>query len=141
LSCAAENAFFAGYWVLGVCIAGILACAVMLLWPSSWQTEDDGVLHLRGPARAATFAVIGWLFTYICLTIWQVLANCGVTMCPANPARTGAQNVQCTCAVTRDGQETTLISIPGFITVLLSLDPLSLLFGVILNRRMGKKTA
>ncbi len=129
------------YWALGVCIAGILACAFMLLWTSSWKSEDDGVLHLRGPARAATFAVIGWLFTYICLTIWQVFANCGVSMCPANPASTGAQSVQFTFAVTRDGQETTLISIPGFITVLLSLGLLSLLFGVILNRRMGKKAA
>lgn len=126
------------YWALGVCIAGVVACAFMLLWGSSWQTEDTGVLFHRGPARAATFTVIGWLFTYICLTIWQVLANCGVTMCPANPASTGAQSVQFTFAVTRDGQETTLISIPGFITVLFSLGLLSLLLGIILNRRIGK---
>lgn len=128
------------YWALGVCIAGILACAIMLLWASSWPTEDKGLLFHRGPARAATFAVIGWLFTYVCLTIWQVIANCGVTMCPANPASTGAQSTQFTFAVTRDGQETTIISIPGFITVLLSLGLISLLLGVILNRRLGKKT-
>ncbi len=128
------------YWALGVCIAGILACAIMLLWSSSWQSEDTGVLFHRGPARAATFTVIGWLFTYICLTIWQVIANCGVTMCPANPASTGAQSTQFTFAVTRNGTETTIISVPGFITVLLSLGLISLLAGVILNRRIGKKT-
>lgn len=128
------------YWALGVCIAGIVACAFMLLWSSSWRTEDKGLLFHRGPARAATFTVIGWLFTYICLTIWQVIVNCGVTMCPANSASTGAQSVQFTFAVTRGGQETTIISIPGFITVLLGLGLLSLLLGIILNRRIGKTT-
>lgn len=126
------------YWALGICIAGILACAFILLWTSSWQTDDEGLLHHRGPARVATFTAIGWLFSYVCLTIWQVLVNCGVSMCPANPASTGAQSVQFTFSVTRNGTETTIISIPGFITVLLGLGLLSLLFGIILNRRMGK---
>ncbi len=126
------------YWALGLCIAGILACAFILLWTSSYQTDDEGLLHHGGPARVATFTVIGWLFSYVCLTIWQVLVNCGVSMCPANPASTGAQSVQFTFSVTRNGTETTIISIPGFITVLLALGLLSLLFGIILNRRMSK---
>lgn len=126
------------YWALSICIAGILACAFILLWTSSWQTDDEGLLNHRGPARVATFTVIGWLFSYVCLTIWQVLVNCGVSMCPANPASTGAQSVQFTFSVTRNGTETTIISIPGFITVLLALGLLSLLFGIILNRRMSK---
>lgn len=126
------------YWALSICIAGILACAFILLWTATWQTDDEGLLHHRGPARVATFTVIGWLFSYVCLTIWQVLVNCGVSMCPANPASTGAQSVQFTFSITRNGTETTIISIPGFITVLLALGLLSLLFGIILNRRMGK---
>ncbi len=126
------------YWALSIFVAGILVCAFILLWTASWQTDDEGLLHHRGPARVATFTVIGWLFSYVCLTIWQVLVNCGVSACPTNPASTGAQSVQFTFAITRNGTETTLISIPGFITILLALGLLSLLFGIILNRRMGK---
>jgi hypothetical protein len=46
--------------------------------------------------------------------------------------------VRSTLEVTRADQETTIISIPGFITVLLGL--LSPLLGIILSRRIGRTT-
>ena len=70
------------------------------------------------------------------LTLVQVIANCGVTMCPADPSSTGAQSFEFTFSVSgSDGVEAS-ISIPGFVTVMLGIGLISFIVGAIVNARI-----
>ena len=97
---------------------------------------DRGLFHHRGAARAFAFSTIIWLSAYVILSLVQVIANCGVTMCPADPSSTGAQSFEFTFSVSgSDGVEAS-ISIPGFVTVMLGIGLISFVAGAIINGKI-----
>ncbi len=123
-------------WSFAIFLAAILACAIMLLWTPSWRALDRGLFHHRGAARAFAFSTIVWLSAYVVMSVIQVIANCGLTMCPADPTSTGAQSFQFTFSVSgSDGVEAS-VSIPGFITVMLGIGVVSFVIGAIVNARI-----
>ena len=123
-------------WAFAIFLVAVVACAAMLLWTSSWRAVDRGLFHHRGAARAFAFSTIVWLSAYVILSLVQVIANCGVTMCPADPSSTGAQSFEFTFSVSgSDGVEAS-ISIPGFVTVMLGIGLISFIVGAIVNARI-----
>ena len=127
-------------WAFAIFLAVVLACAAMLLWTSSWRAVDRGLFHHRGAARAFTFSTIIWLFVYVVLSLVQVVANCGITMCPADPSSTGAQSFEFTFSVAGSGGVEASISIPGFVTVMLGIGLISFIAGAIINGRVLRES-
>ena len=126
-------------WAVGAFAVAFLGCAIMLCWPRSLDPTDVGLIGRKTPSRLITLTFVIWLSTYMALTIYQVLRNCGVTMCPADPISTGPQNIVFTFSLYRSGDETASISIPGFITVMLGIGVGSLITAAFVNHFLGRE--
>jgi hypothetical protein len=123
-------------WAFAIFLVAVVACAAILLWTSSWRAVDRGLFLHRGAARAFTFSTIIWLFVYVVLSLVQVVVNCGITMCPADPSSTGAQSFEFTFSVAGSGGVEASISIPGFVTVMLGIGLISFVAGAIINGKV-----
>lgn len=126
-------------WAVGVFLLTILGVAAMLLWTHSWMAIDYGLRHHFGPSRTFAFSTIIWLSFYLVLSVVQVLVQCGAWMCPANPVSSGERQFFFDFGVTATDGQTTLVSIPGFITVMLGIGVVSFIIGAILNRTVSSQ--
>ena len=77
-------------WAFITFAVGAAGCAALLLFSSQFSLGDTGVLRRRGPMRIATLAVVMWTFVYLVIIAVTVLPECGLGMCPDDPASTGA---------------------------------------------------
>ena len=76
-------------WAFITFAVGAAGCAALLLFSSQFSLGDTGVLRRRGPMRIATLAVVMWTFVYLVIIAVTVLPECGLGMCPDDPASTG----------------------------------------------------
>ena len=125
-------------WAFLFFAAVIVACALMLLWTKSWLSLDRGLVRHAGAARVFAFSFITWLLAYVVLSSIQVLVSCGLTVCPSDPASTGAQSFMFTFSISGSGGVDASISIPGFVTVMAGIGVASFILGLVLNHRMKK---
>ena len=77
-------------WAFITFTVGAVGCAALLLLSSQFSLGDTGVLHRRSPIRIISLAVIAWTMVYLAIIAVSVLPECGLGMCPDNPADTGA---------------------------------------------------
>ena len=77
-------------WAFITFAVGAAGCAALLLFSSQFSLGDNGVLRQKGPMRIATLAVVMWTFVYLVIIAVTVLPECGLGMCPDDPASTGA---------------------------------------------------
>ena len=76
-------------WAFITFAVGAAGCAALLLFSSQFSLGDTGVLRRRGPMRIAALAVVMWTFVYLIIIAVTVLPECGLGMCPDDPASTG----------------------------------------------------
>ena len=76
-------------WAFITFAVGAAGCAALLLFSSQFSLGDTGVLRRRGPMRIAALAVVMWIFVYPIIIAVTVLPECGLGMCPDDPASTG----------------------------------------------------
>ena len=76
-------------WAFITFAVGAAGCAALLLFSSQFSLGDTGVLRRRGPMRIAALAVVMWTFVYLIIIAVTVLPECGLGMCPDDPASNG----------------------------------------------------
>lgn len=76
-------------WAFITFAVGAAGCAALLLFSSQFSLGDTGVLRQKGPMRIATLAVVMWTLVYLVIIAVTVLPECGLGMCPDDPASTG----------------------------------------------------
>ena len=76
-------------WAFITFAVGAAGCAALLLFSSQFSLGDTGVLRRRGPMRIAALAVVMWTFVYLIIIAVTVLPDCGLGMCPDDPASNG----------------------------------------------------
>jgi len=99
----------------------IVCIAILLLWPGQFAANDNGVLRTPGVMRVLTVTIAAWYFLYALTMTIFILPECGLGMCPADPANTNYMN-----------DPMSWISI-GLIGVV------SLIIGLIADRRMRRR--
>ena len=77
-------------WAFITFAVGAAGCAVLLLFSSQFTLGDTGVLRRKGPMRIATLTVVVWTFVYLVIIAVTVLPECGLGMCPDDPASNGS---------------------------------------------------
>lgn len=75
-------------WAFITFTIGAAGCAFLLLFSSQFSLGDTGVLRRKGPMRIATLTVVMWTFVYLVIIAVTVLPECGLGMCPDDPAST-----------------------------------------------------
>ena len=76
-------------WAFITFAIGAAGCAALLLFSSQFSLGDNGVLRHKGPMRIATLAIVMWTLVYLVIIGVTVLPECGLGMCPDDPASTG----------------------------------------------------
>ena len=73
-------------WALVTFIIAIVGCALLLMWSGPLLAGDTGVHHGPGFMRALVWTSITWVtIDLLLITIW-VIPECGIGMCPDDPA-------------------------------------------------------
>ena len=106
-------------WAIITFVIGIAGCAILLLFKGQFEAGDTGVLRERGWLRLVTIAIITWVTLNLLLMGSWVLPECGLGMCPDNPA-----NI--------DG-----FGSIGASVLFLSIIVVSFTIGAVLNRRLA----
>ncbi|MDP1878586.1 MAG: disulfide bond formation protein B [Actinomycetota bacterium] len=73
-------------WAFVTFAVAIVGCAVMLLWDTPFRTRDNGILHERRGMRILAFTAINWVTLDLIVIALSVLPECGLGMCPDDPA-------------------------------------------------------
>ncbi|MBU6312743.1 MAG: disulfide bond formation protein B [Actinomycetales bacterium] len=110
-------------WALITSVIGAIGCALLLMWETPLRMDDRGVLGHRGWLRAATLFVVIWVTVDLVIIAVSVLPECGLGMCPDDPADIAG-----------------LGDMVGWL-VLLGIAALSAVIGVVLDRRLPEKPA
>ena len=105
-------------WALITFVVAIAGCAILLLWDRPFRAPDSGVLHQRRGLRLAAFTAIIWVFLDLLVIAISVIPECGLGMCPDDPANINGFG-----------------DVPGWAAVLsLGLAALAIAGGIVLNR-------
>ena len=75
-------------WALITFAIAVVGCAFLLMWTRTFTAKDRGLMAERGPLRAVTLAVITWFSIYVVVITVSVIPECGIGMCPDDPANT-----------------------------------------------------
>lgn len=73
-------------WAFVTFAIAIVGCAVMLLWSAPFRAEDRGILYERRWMRLLAFTAIIWVFLDLLVIAVSVIPECGLGMCPDDPA-------------------------------------------------------
>ena len=77
-------------WALVTFVVAIAGCAVMLLWQAPLAANDEGVGGAHPFVRVGTYTaiiwMIAWAFTDLIVVAIAVVPECGLGMCPDDPA-------------------------------------------------------
>jgi disulfide bond formation protein DsbB len=73
-------------WAFITFATGIVGCAILLLFKGQFEAGDTGVLRERGWLRLFTIAIITWVTLNLAMLGIGVLPDCGLGMCPTDPA-------------------------------------------------------
>jgi disulfide bond formation protein DsbB len=76
-------------WALVTFAIAVVGCAVMLLWDRPFRLSDVGIRHERRGMRILAFTAIIWVTLDLLVIAISVLPECGLGMCPDDPANTG----------------------------------------------------
>lgn len=76
-------------WALITFVIAIVGCAALLLWDRPFRDPDSGILHQRRGLRIIAFTAIIWVFLDLIVVAISVLPECGLGMCPDDPANIG----------------------------------------------------
>ena len=74
-------------WAIITFVIGIAGCAILLLFKGQFEAGDTGVLRERGWLRLVTIAIITWVTLNLAMMGIGVLPDCGLGMCPDDPAQ------------------------------------------------------
>jgi disulfide bond formation protein DsbB len=75
-------------WALVTFIVGIAGCAILLLWQAPLVAGDHGVFGERPLLRVCAFTAIAWVFFDLLIIAVSIIPECGLGMCPDDPANT-----------------------------------------------------
>lgn len=73
-------------WAAITFVIGVVGCAVLLLWQTTYTSGDRGVIAQHGGQRIAAVALFTWVSIYLVIIAVTVIPECGVGMCPDDPA-------------------------------------------------------
>lgn len=103
-------------WAFITFTIGAVGCALLLLWSTPFQVGDEG-LRTRSPMRAIAYMAIIWVSIDAVLIGIAVLPECGLGMCPDDPASDFA------------------LGDLGGVLFIAGLAVISAIIGIVLNRR------
>lgn len=76
-------------WAFVTFAIGIIGCAVLLLWQTPLEAGDQGVRGARSLTRLVALTVIIWAVIDLLVIAISVIPECGLGMCPDDPANIG----------------------------------------------------
>lgn len=76
-------------WALVTFVIAIVGCAVLLLWQAPLDARDDGIRAESSGLRILALTAITWVFLDLLVIAISVVPECGLGMCPDDPANIG----------------------------------------------------
>ena len=76
-------------WAFITFVIAIVGCAVLLLWQAPLDAHDTGVREERSWFRIAALTAIIWVTLDLLVIAIAVVPECGLGMCPDDPANIG----------------------------------------------------
>ena len=73
-------------WAFVTFAVGVIGCAALLMWETPLTCGDTGLRRTPGAFRIAAYTVITWVILDALLIAVSVIPECGVGMCPDDPA-------------------------------------------------------
>ena len=109
-------------WALVTFGVAVVGCAVLLLWQAPLDAHDNGVRDERSWFRIVALTAIIWVILDLLVIAISVIPECGLGMCPDDPANIGG-----------------LGDIPGWAAVLsVGILALAIATAVVLDRKVLK---
>lgn len=72
-------------WAAVTFAIGIVGCAVLLLWQTTYTSGDRGVIAQPGVQRVIAVALFTWVSIYLLIIAITLIPECGLGMCPDDP--------------------------------------------------------
>lgn len=76
-------------WAFVTFVVGIVGCAILLMWQAPLDAHDRGIRDESSGMRILALTAINWVFLDLLLVAFSVVPECGVGMCPDDPASIG----------------------------------------------------
>ena len=76
-------------WALVTFVVAIVGCAVLLMWQAPLDAHDNGIRGESSWMRVLALTAITWVFLDLLVICISVIPECGLGMCPDDPANIG----------------------------------------------------
>ena len=76
-------------WAFITFVVAIVGCAVLLMWQAPLDAHDDGIREERSVFRIIALTAIIWATLDLLVIAISVIPECGLGMCPDDPANIG----------------------------------------------------
>ena len=76
-------------WAFITFVVAIVGCAVLLMWQAPLDAHDDGIRDERSGFRIIALTAIIWATLDLLVIAISVIPECGLGMCPDDPANIG----------------------------------------------------
>ena len=76
-------------WAFITFVVAIVGCAVLLMWQAPLDAHDDGIRDERSVFRIIALTAIIWATLDLLVIAISVIPECGLGMCPDDPANIG----------------------------------------------------
>lgn len=73
-------------WAAITFAIGVVGCAVLLLWQTTYTSGDVGVIAERGWQRVIAVALFSWVAIYLLIIAISMIPECGLGLCPDDPS-------------------------------------------------------